>query len=258
MATSNSQRNSLDQKRTIDFSALVIDEDTSFIIHELQARDTIVGLALMYCVTVWSRCSSTVLTESQGQDIKTTNKLFNDQALQLRKKILIPSTIEQLKERSLRRTSEDRLAPPAPPQPVVPVPKSPSSSQSKPLLSQTQPPLPQQLQDFAKPSPSNFKRYDDEFEDDDDTDTDETKPILSSSFRNYSGKKSSSKRYFSQTSYLVFTGLLVVEMMEFFPLWCLLKIFCWRPAEFLHRLRTRAFLPLRECTKKWTNSVVLS
>jgi len=81
-------------QKNLDFDNVQVDSDTGMIIHTLRSRETLQGLALMYHVTV--------------QEIKKINKIFNEQSLLLKKQILIPITVDQLKEKSSEKKSTEK------------------------------------------------------------------------------------------------------------------------------------------------------
>jgi len=69
---------------------LKIDPETSYIIHTVDSKDTLQGLALKYCITV--------------QEIKKANKIWHPSAMYSQKQILIPVRHSELLNRLRTRT----------------------------------------------------------------------------------------------------------------------------------------------------------
>jgi len=85
---------SLTDKQNIDISIedLKFDPRTTYIIHTVDPKDTLQGLALRYCVSV--------------QEIKKENKIYNPTAIYSQKQLIIPVRRTELQQRLRSRTNE--------------------------------------------------------------------------------------------------------------------------------------------------------
>jgi len=87
------QRSQTDKSNDIvDIEGLQFDPRTTFVIHTVDPKDTLQGLALRYCVTV--------------QEIKKENKIYNPTVIYSQKKLIIPVRRSELLQRLNSRTSE--------------------------------------------------------------------------------------------------------------------------------------------------------
>jgi len=86
------QRSQTEKNIDISIEDLKFDPRTTYIIHTVDPKDTLQGLALRYCVTV--------------QDIKKVNKIYNPTAIYSQKQLVIPVRRAELQQRLRSRTNE--------------------------------------------------------------------------------------------------------------------------------------------------------
>jgi len=86
------QRSQTEKQNDIPIEDLKFDPRTTYIIHTVDPKDTLQGLALRYCVTV--------------QEIKKENKIYNPTAIYSQKKLIIPVRRTELLQRLRSRTNE--------------------------------------------------------------------------------------------------------------------------------------------------------
>jgi len=86
------QRSQTEKNIDISIEDLKFDPRTTYIIHTVDPKDTLQGLALRYCVTV--------------QEIKKVNKIYNPTAIYSQKQLVIPVRHAELLQRLRSRTNE--------------------------------------------------------------------------------------------------------------------------------------------------------